>query len=445
MFKKIAKNPALSLILSFLIVIIIGSCFLKLPGSHTKELSWVDAFFTATSATCVTGLIVKDTPVDFTLQGQIIILLMIQLGGIGIMTFSMAFAVLLGKKLNFESKALINRMIDYDRPGYTVLILKKVLTVMIIFEIIGAILLGIFFNINGVENNLFFTSIFHSISAFCNAGFSTFSNSLANFSNIISINLIIMILIITGGLGFFVIIEIYSFTKKKLTLALFVRKLSVQVKIVLYVTIILILTGTLLFFVLEKSNVLNNMSNLDKFIASLFQSVTTRTAGFNTINIGGLSRATLLIFMVFMFVGAGPGGTAGGIKITTLYIFIKSVFSMVNSYPEVRAFGRKIPDDIVRKATAVFFISIILNFTAITLLCITEDFELKDIMFETVSAFGTVGLSTGITPFLSDAGRIIIILLMFVGRLGPVTLAIAISKQYNKSLYSLPEEKVMIG
>jgi trk system potassium uptake protein TrkH len=445
LFKKITKNPALSLILSFLFVITIGAMFLKLPGSHVNELSWIDAFFTATSATCVTGLIVKDTPVDFTIQGQTIILFMIQLGGIGLMTFSMAFAVLVGKKLNFDSKALINSMIDYDRPGYTVLILKKVLTVMIIFEFIGAILLAIFFNVNGVEDGLFFTSVFHSVSAFCNAGFSTFSDSLIGFSSVLSINLIIMSLIITGGLGFFVIIEIYSFIKKKLSLNLFVRKLSVQVKIVLYVTIILILTGTLIFLLLEKNGVLNSYSISHKIIASFFQSITTRTAGFNTVNTGELTRATLLIFMILMFVGAGPGGTAGGIKITTLYIFIKSVFSMINSYPEVRAFGRKIPDDIVRKATAVFFISIILNFTAITLLCITEDFELKDIMFETVSAFGTVGLSTGITPFLSKSGRIIIILLMFVGRLGPVTLAIAISRQYNKSYYSLPEEKVMIG
>ena len=281
-------------------------------------------FFTATSATCVTGLIVKDTPVDFTIQGQTIILFMIQLGGIGLMTFSMAFAVLIGKKLNFESKALINSMIDYDRPGYTVLILKKVLTVMIIFEFIGAILLAIFFNINGVDEGLFFTSVFHSVSAFCNAGFSTFSDSLIGFSSVFSINLIIMSLIITGGLGFFVIIEIYSFLKKKLSLNLFVRKLSVQVKIVLYVTIVLILSGTLMFLLLEKNGVLNSFSFSHKITASIFQSVTTRTAGFNTVNTGELTRATLLIFMILMFVGAGPGGTAGGIKITTLYIFIKS-------------------------------------------------------------------------------------------------------------------------
>ncbi|PLX18964.1 MAG: hypothetical protein C0601_03180 [Candidatus Muiribacterium halophilum] len=446
MLRFFARRPALGLILSFLFLIILGSILLKIPYFHIGRLSWVDSVFTATSATCVTGLIVKDTPNDFTRAGQIVILILIQLGGMGIMTFSMSIAVLLGKKLGFASKTIINKMIDYDRPGYTVFILKKVISLMIIVEFIGTIFLIVAFSKNGIHENLIFHSVFHCISAFCNAGFSTFSNSLMNFSTSFSINIIVMSLIILGGLGFFVIIEAYSFLVKKIRNDAIIKKPSIQLKMVLYSSIFLILAVTIMFFAIESTNILKGMPFGEKVLISSFQSVTTRTAGFNTINIGMLNRVTLLIFIMLMFVGAGPGGTAGGIKITTVFVFLKSVFAMATNSKEVYAFGRKVPEEIVNKASAVFFISILINFVAICILSFTESaFSLKEIMFEVVSAFGTVGLSTGLTGDLSQIGRVVIIVLMFIGRLGPVTLAVAISKQNPKVNYSLPEEKVMIG
>jgi len=444
--KYFTRRPALGLIFSFLFLIIMGSIILKFPAFHNGELSWVDSIFTATSATCVTGLIVKDTPNDFTRAGQIVILILIQLGGMGIMTFSMSIAVLLGKKIGFTSKTIINKMIDYDRPGYTVFILKKVISLMIIVEFIGTIFLIAAFNKNGISDDLVFHSVFHCISAFCNAGFSTFSNSLMDFSGSFSINLIMMSLIILGGLGFFVLIEAYSFITKKFKYQSVIRKPSIQLKMVVYSTIFLIIAGAILFFILESPGVLKGLSIKDKLLNSAFQSVTARTAGFNTVNIGLLNRVTLLVFIMLMFVGAGPGGTAGGIKITTIFVFLKSVFSMVTNSEEVYAFERKIPEEIVNKASAVFFISILINFVAVCILSFTESlFSLREIMFEVVSAFGTVGLSTGLTADLSEIGRLVIIALMFIGRLGPVTLAVAISKQNPKTSYSLPEEKVMIG
>jgi trk system potassium uptake protein TrkH len=444
-FEFFRHNPAFILILSFVLIIITGTLFLKIPGAYSLELSWIDALFTATSATCVTGLIVKDTPNDFSLFGQIIILILIQLGGMGLMTFSMSFAAILGKKLNFSSKAMINKMLDYDRPGYTAFILKKVLTMMIIIELVGFLLYVIAFNINGVKEGLIFTSLFHSISAFCNAGFSTFSDSLIGFRSSFLINFITSTLIVLGGLGFFVMIEYYSYFKKKLENKNFVKKLTVQARMVGYVTVFMIITGALMFFILEKNNILYGESFSTRIYTSFFQSITTRTAGFNTVNTGGLTRATLLVFVLFMFIGAAPGGTAGGIKITTVYIFLKNFLSMIRNSQEVYAFGRKIPKEIVNKATGIFFVSIFLNFVAIILLSITEPFELTEIIFETVSAFGTVGLSTGITPYLSNAGKLIIIILMFAGRLGPLTLAVAVGNTLKKEHYSLPEEKVMIG
>ncbi|MGM0608447.1 MAG: TrkH family potassium uptake protein [Candidatus Muiribacteriota bacterium] len=439
------KNPAVAMVLSFLIIIILGTFFLKMPFAYTNELSWLDALFTSTSATCVTGLIVKDTPNDFTVVGQIIILILIQLGGMGIMTFSMAFAVILGKKLNFSSKTLINKMIDYDRPGYTGIILKKVLSLMIIVQLIGAILLIIAFNFNGINENIIFHSIFQSVSAFCNAGFSTFSDSLMGFQSSIFLNFVISILIIMGGLGFFIIIELTKCFKKKLSKNDKAKRLSVQAKIVIFSTVFLIIVGTVLIFLMEYNNVLYEKNHKTKVLASLFQSITTRTAGFNTIDISGLGRGTLLVLVIFMFIGGGSGGTAGGIKITTMFIFIKNVISVIKNEDEVFVFKRKIPLNIVNKATGIFYISVSVNFLAIIVLSITESFELSAIIFETVSAFGTVGLSTGITPYLSEFGKFVIILLMFVGRLGPLTLAIALSGKPAKKYFSYPEEKVTIG
>ncbi len=301
------------------------------------------------------------------------------------------------------------------------------------------------FNLNGVEEGLLFDSVFHCISAFCNAGFSTYSDSLMGFSDSLFLNLVVIILIICGGLGFLVLIEFYSVVRKKLNNIVIKKRFSVQLKVVLSITAMLILVGFFTVLIFEQNSTLSDRTFREKIIISAFQSVTARTAGFNTVDISSFTRPALLIFVVLMFIGAGPGGTAGGIKITTAYVFLKSVVSMVKSSDEVFSFGRKIPSDIVRKATAVFFISVCIICLAIIILSWTESFSLKDIIFETVSAFATVGLSTGITPHLSSAGRVVVIILMFVGRLGPVTLAVAISRKYTRGAYSLPEEKVMIG
>ncbi len=449
MLKKL--NAPQIVVVSFLCAIAIGTLMLSLPisaksGTHT---SFVDSLFTATSAACVTGLVVRDTGGHFSGFGQLVILILLQAGGLGIMTFSTVFAILLGRKLSIKDDLVIQRTMMPNKVQNLAVLIKYILFITFGIELLGAALLAArWLAVSDLSaGQVLINSVFHSISAFCNSGLSLFSNSFENFRGDIYINLIIMALIIAGGIGFIVLLEIPNLFKKKKT-----NKLSLQTKVVLSVSIALILIGAICFFIFESNGMLKELSLKDKVLSSFFQSVTARTTGFNTVTIGYLAAPTLLIIIVLMFIGASPGSTGGGIKTSTFGVLIASLKAMLKNQDRVSLFKRTIPKEVVRKCFIVVFLAVAWIFFAALFIMITErsKFGLErnfflQYLFEVCSAFGTVGLSTGVTPNLSYLGKIIIIVTMFAGRVGPLTLALAIAMQREKVIYSYPEEKIMIG
>ncbi len=434
MFQFLIKKPVTSLAIGFLITILIGTVFLKLPLATTNNISFLDALFTATSATCVTGLIVRDTGAGFTLFGQIIILFLIQLGGLGIMTGA-AFAFLIFKKIGIKAGAGFKTILEEEYVSEVKKTIKFIILSTFILEAIGAILLFFIFG-DG------FNSIFHSIAAFCNAGFSLFKNNLENFRGDIFVNVIFSYLIILGGIGFLVIEDFY----KKIT-SFFKRqkaKFSLHSKIVLISTIFLILFGATLFYFFEKEN-LNFLSQKELVLISFFQSITARTAGFNTVDIGKLSSPTLFLLIFLMFIGAAPGGTGGGVKVVSLALIFLSIISFLKRKEEVVVFGRTIPK--IKFRNVFILVLIYLSFCLVIsiLMLYTEKGDFEGILFEVFSATGTVGLSTGITPHLTDIGKILITLSMFIGRLLPLSLAIIGSRELIKPEIHYLEEKVVLG
>ncbi|MEW5806402.1 MAG: TrkH family potassium uptake protein [Acidobacteriota bacterium] len=440
--------PAVLLILSFAIVIVIGAVLLSMPFSVNGErISFLDALFTATSATCVTGLIVIDTGTRFTLFGQIVILTLIQIGGLGIITFSTFFAIMMGRKVTLSQRDIILTSVGQTNRIDTHTIVRRIIVYAASIEMIGAFFLFLAWkNRFGAGKSLYY-SIFHSISAFCNAGFSTFTDNLISFRGDILTNVMVMGLIVLGGIGFLVIIDIENFIR-------FRRPISLHTRLVLYATIILIIASASLFFFFENSNSLKGMPYKEKMLVSLFQSVTPRTAGFNTVDIGMLSNSTLFMIIALMFIGGSPGGTAGGIKTTTasvLFMLAKSRL-MGRIYTEMRS--RTIPERVIGGAVAVFVLGVVILSVASFLLQATElgytphresPESFFDLNFEAVSAFGTVGLSTGVTSSLTWGGKIIIILLMFIGRLGPLTIAFVVSRRKDVRTFKYAEEGIIIG
>ena len=449
MLKKL--NPPQILVFSFLVAILIGTALLSTPlaTQDGKRTSLVDSLFTATSATCVTGLIVRDTGAYFSAFGKTIILILLQIGGLGIMTFSMLFAILLGRKLTIKQDVVIQRTIAPNKVQNLATLIKYILFITLGTELVGVTCLALRWGktMDWPVLKLLTNSIFHAVSAFCNAGFSLFSTSFASFQSDPYINFIMISLIIIGGIGFIVILELPHFMQRKPF-----YRVSIQSKVTLTVTLSLILLGAALFFLIERNNVMSDLSAKEQVLSSVFQSVTTRTAGFNTVNIGKLATPTLFVFVFLMFIGASPGSTGGGIKTCTFGIILATAFAMLKNRDRVSMFKRTIPKEVVRKALAVLFLALGWIFVAVFLLALTEygkaghleNYFLK-ILFEVVSAFGTVGLSTGITPTLSTLGKLIIIATMFAGRIGPLTLALAVALQSGKASYTYPEEKIMIG
>ena len=445
-------KPPQIIILSFLCAIVIGTILLSLPFAvkDGNKISLVDSLFTATSATCVTGLIVKDTGSFFSPFGKIVILALFQIGGLGIMTFSTLFAIALGRKLTIRENVVIRRALNQQKVENLKDLIKYILAITLGVELIGAALL--FLRWTRTENwtltDTMINSIFHSISAFCNAGFSLFSTSFSRFFSDPYINIIMISLIFIGGIGFIVILDLpklFAFRKG-------FTKINIQTKMVLTVSIILIVIGALAIFFMERNNVLAGSTFKDRIFASLFQSFTSRTAGFNTVNIGNLLTPTLLVIVFLMFIGASPGSTGGGIKTCTFGILFATVSAMLHNKSRVSAFKATIPKEVVRKALVVFFLAITWIFLSAVALSFTEQARLGNsgnyfmkILFEVTSAFGTVGLSTGITPHLSVFGKVLIIVTMFVGRIGPLTAALAIALQQEKVIYTYPEERVMVG
>lgn len=448
-------NPPQIIIMSFLSAILMGTVLLSLPiaTNGPGRLGLTDAVFTATSATCVTGLIVKDTGTFFSPFGQIVILLLFQAGGLGIMTFSILFAILLGKKLSIKENVIVQGALDHHKIEGLPKLLKYIFIISLGIELIGAWLLYIrFSHIQpfSVLKNIYYC-FFHSVSAFCNAGFSLYSTSFMKFRGDIYINFVLTTLIIIGGLGFVVLLDIPKFRPWRSRDKMLPR-VCLQTKMVVFVTLAALILGMAMIFLLEYGNALNNLGIKDKLLCSYFQIVTSRTAGFNTLPTGMLTTAALWFLLLFMFVGASPGSTGGGIKTTTFAILLAGYWAILNKKKEVTIFKKTISKEIFQKALVIFMLAASWIFLTTFLLCYTEratlgpEHFLTKIIFEVFSAFGTVGLSTGITSSLSVAGKLILSLTMLVGRIGPLTLALAITmKQAFPVEYKYSEERVMVG
>lgn len=435
-------TPSQVLVISYLVVILIGTGLLSLPiaTNSGNSMPLINALFTATSATAVTGLIVENTSTFFSTFGQVIIMILIQIGGLGIMTMSTLFAILVGKKFTLNEWLIIQKDLNHLRFSGIIELVKYISLVTFGIEGIGALILFVRLVQDFPPLKAIYLSIFHAISAFNNAGFDLFGNSLESFTGDITINFVISTLIIIGGIGFAVIAEIYS-SKPKF------RRYSLQTKLVLLLTIFLIIIGMIIIFGLEYSNshTLGGSSLGNKFLNSYFLSVTSRTAGFNTVPTGALESSTLFWVIILMFIGASPGSTGGGVKTTTFGAVLVAVYAMITGRRDIEIFKRRLSREIVFKALAIIIISLLIVVVVTMILTVTEDMEFLELFFESVSAFGTVGLSTGVTNKLSVVGRLLIILTMFAGRVGPLTLALAIGYKADKANVRYPEEEIIVG
>lgn len=443
--RKLAwATPTRLLVLGFFAVILLGTALLMFPWSTFAHVAPapIDALFTATSAVCVTGLIVVNTASYWSFWGKLIILCLLQIGGLGIMTVATAHALVTGRRIGLRERLIIQEQTGQWSLSGLIVLMRRIILTTFFFEVAGAIVLSIAF---GITRGLppvqaAFYGIFHSVSAFCNAGFDILGNSLVDYTENIVVTSVVSLLIISGGLGFYVLVDLWVNKGKW-------DKLSLHSKLTLRVTVILLLLGTLLIFFLEGNNpyTLGKLSFKGKVLASWFQSVTPRTAGFNTIATDKLRIPSAFLVILFMFIGASPGGTGGGVKTTTFYIVSKFAISVVKGEEDIIFGKRRLPQRLVSKALGIVLISLGLIITSTIILAITEDAPFIDIFFEVMSAFGTVGLSRGITPFLSTKGKLVLIVTMFAGRVGPLSLAIALSRRSRGTAIRYPEEKVSVG
>jgi len=443
MKKKLSAPQILAL--GFLSVILIGTILLLLPFS-SKECALVDALFTATSAVCVTGLIVKDIPNDFTLFGQIVIMILIQIGGLGYMTSSTIIALLIGKRIGIGERLVMKEEHQVVSLEGIVKFTKRILAFTFLFESIGALILTLRFMVDFDLKDAFLYGLFHAVSAFNNAGFSLFSDNLMRFRGDAVVNLTIPTLIIVGGIGFIVINELYLFLKKEL------NRLSQHTKLVLLTTAILIIGGAALIFLLEVSNpkTLGSMSLKEKIFVSYFSAVTPRTAGFNTVDYSLLRTETLFTTIILMFIGASPGGTGGGVKTSTFAIVLATLLATIRGREDIVLFKRRVPLDIISKSFLVVTLAAIFCTLSTHFVITTQGTQYLSSVFEVTSAFGTVGLSVGdggvrsLSALFSPIGKLAISFTMFVGRLGPLTLAFAVTRQAAER-FRYPEGKVIIG
>ncbi len=431
----------------YLTVILTGTLLLLLPaatraGERTGVLT---ALFTATSATCVTGLVVVDTATHWTAFGQMVILLMIQIGGLGFMTLGVLLALILRKRISLRTRGILQESMNYMQLGGVVRLVKITFWGTFLFEGCGAVLLAArFIPVFGIAKGILY-GIFHSVSAFCNAGFDLMGgysgkySSFVEFHGDILINFVLMALIILGGIGFFV----WSDLKKN---GCRWKRYMLHTKITLFTTVLLLVAGTVLYFLFENDNLLAGMSGKDKFLAALFSSVTARTAGFNTIDTGGLTGASKLLTMLLMFIGGSPGSTAGGIKTVTALVLVAYVWSNLRESKGVNMFQRRLDDNVIRKASNVVVLSMLMAVISVIFICFIQPYlPVEDVMFEVFSAIGTVGMSTGLTRDLSTASRIVIILLMYCGRIGSMSFALSFTERKKVAPVQFPVEKIMIG
>lgn len=435
-------SPAQIIVLGFLGIILFGAFLLMLPISSAEgeSTSFIDSMFTATSAVCVTGLVVLDTGSYWSSFGKFVILSLIQVGGLGFMTITTFGAIIVGKKIGIKNRILIKESLGQEKIQGIVNLTKNIFLGTIIIELIGAVLLSTqFIPIFGIRDGIV-KSIFHSISAFCNAGFDIMGNfaSLTAFYSNTVINVTIMLLIIFGGLGFTVIFD--CMTNRKL------KRLSLHSKLALTVTAVLVVFGTIIILWLEYSNpeTIGNMSMANKLKVSAFQAVSPRTAGFNTIDLAKLTDSSKFFTLILMFIGGSPASTAGGVKTTTVAVLILTMVAFVRN-KDVEAYGRRINYSIVNKAMTIIVIAFfIITLGAMFISIANPELEFMDILFEVVSAFGTVGLTLGITTKLTGISKFILILTMFAGRVGALTIVMALAGRDKKIDYQLPEGNVIL-
>ncbi len=422
-----------------------GTVLLLLPFStYSKHLSLADALFTSTSAVCVTGLIVQDTATYFTPFGQTIILILFQMGGLGIMTFSTLILLVAGRKVSIQEKIILQKGFHPTSGMNVKSLVRTIFLYTIAIESAGTGLLFLCWHTKYPGLKGLFRSLFHAISAFCNAGFSLFSNSFVSFREDLWINVILILLIVLGGLGFLVLSEAVHFFPRLMRR----RKIrtSLHSKMVWIVTLFLIVVSLVLFLSIEWDNSLKDFSVKEKILSSLFQVITPRTAGFNTIDLNTLGFSTIFLLILLMFIGASPGSTGGGIKTNTFGVIFAFMKSKIAGRESVSLFYRTLPLELIMRAFTLVTLSIGLIFLSSFALFLTQSgMSMKEIFFEVFSAFGTVGLSLGITPKLTAAGKVVIILTMFIGRIGPLTLLYAFSREKALGKFEYVEESVMIG
>ncbi|CQR58014.1 TrkH family potassium uptake protein [Paenibacillus riograndensis] len=443
-FRFLKLSPPQILVLGFAAVILIGTLLLMLPVSSTsgESLNFIDALFTATSATCVTGLVVVDTGTYFTVFGQTVIMVLIQVGGLGFMTMATLFALVLKRRISLRDRLILQEAMNQSSMEGIVRLIRKVLIYSLVIEAGAAVILSMRWAFDMPFGRAVYFGIFHAVSMFNNAGFDIFGDyrSLTGYVSDPIVNIVVMFLIVSGGIGFIVMSDLVDYRRRT-------RRLSLHSKVVLSMTAALIVIGTVVIFVFEFTNTrtLGPLNFGGKIWAAFFQSVTPRTAGANTVDIAGLRQASQFFIVILMFIGASPGSTGGGIKTTTFTLMIGAVISMLRGREDIVLFRYRLAQERVFKALTVTLLALLLIVAVSMALSTTEDRAFLMILFETTSAFATVGLSMGLTPELSQAGKILICLTMFAGRLGLLTLAYAIGPKQGKQLYKYPEGKMIIG
>jgi trk system potassium uptake protein TrkH len=442
-FKFLKLSPPQILVLGFASIILIGALLLMLPISSTSgnSVEFIDALFTSTSATCVTGLVVLDTGTSFTIFGKTVIMILIQIGGLGFMTMATLFSLVLKRKISLRDRLILQEAMNQGSMEGIVRLIRRVLIYSLVIEGCAAVLLSIRWAFDMPLGKAIYYGIFHAVSMFNNAGFDIFGDfrSLTDYVYDPLVNIIVMFLIVSGGIGFIVMSDLVEF---RVT-----RRLSLHSKVVLSTSTGLILIGALVIFIFEFTNTrtLGSLNFGGKILSAFFQSVSPRTAGANTVDIAGLRQATQFFIVILMFIGASPGSTGGGIKTTTFTMMIGAVIAMLRGREDVVLFRYRLAQERIYKALTITLLALLLIASVSMILSTTEDSNFLAILFETTSAFATVGLTMGLTPELSAIGKILLCLTMFAGRLGPLTLAYALGPKQGKPLYKYPEGKIIIG
>nr|WP_279600065.1 TrkH family potassium uptake protein [Bacillus sp. B19-2] len=426
------------LVLVFLFFIILGTLLLKTPAATSKPIGWIDTLFTSTSAMTVTGLAVVDTGTDYTMFGQLMILVLIQVGGLGIMSFAVLIFIMLGKKIGLKERLLIQQSLNQTSLGGIIKLIKSLFIYSFAIEMLAMLILAVkWVPEYGFARGVYY-SLFHAVSAFNNAGFSIWPDSLMRYEGDPLVNLVISFLFIIGGIGFTVLSDLWH--KRNF------KKLSLHSKLMIYGTFIINLSAMIFIFLLEYQNqkTLGMLPPAEKLWGAYFQAVTPRTAGFNTTDIGSLNESTITLLLLLMFVGAGSASTGGGIKLTTFLVILLSVITFLKGKKHISIAKKTLKDQLIIRSLAISTISVLLILAAVFILNMTEPKPFLAILFEVVSAFGTVGLSMGITADLTPVGKILIIFIMFLGKLGPLTLAFSLARPEQENIrYS--SEDILTG